>query len=187
MPLRDDLELMRSRISILSYGVAAILGVLVFGFWQLQLVAVVALLGSCREESNQGNPPRRTPRQDLRSQPQDPRRQPPFVQHCLCARETVRILLPRPSNLLANGLGMSADELTQKINRKRKDPPYQPITLKEDAGTGDVAYVMAHAYEMPEVSVEYQPRRLYREGQVAAHALGYIGEVSKHNSGIFRN
>jgi len=32
---------------------------------------------------------------------------------------------------------------------------------------------------LPEVSVEFQPRRLYREGQVAAHALGYIGEVTE--------
>src|SRR6185295_7455492 len=82
-------------------------------------------------------------------------------------------------SMLSAGIGMSREELLAKINRKQKDPKYQPITLKEDVGVEDVAFVMAHAYEMPEISVEFQPRRLYREGALGAHALGYIGEATE--------
>src|SRR6185436_6094333 len=87
------------------------------------------------------------------------------------AEETVAVL--------TNGIGMSREELLNKINRRRKDPLYQPITIKEDVGVADLAFVMGHGFELPEVSVEYQPRRLYREGELAAHALGYIGEVTE--------
>ena len=178
MPLRDDLELMRSRISILSYGVAAILGVLVFGFWQLQLVQSSHY--SDLAEKNRIKEIRLVaPRGKIydRNHKILADNRPSY--NIVYIRENSQHSVAETVNQLANGLGMSAEELSQKINRKRKDPAYQPVTLKEDAGTGDVAYVMAHAYEMPEVSVEYQPRRLYREGQVAAHALGYIGEVSE--------
>ena len=41
------------------------------------------------------------------------------------------------------------------------------------------AFVKAHRYELPEISVELQPRRRYTGGELAAHALGYVGEVTE--------
>ena len=178
MQLRDELELLRSRISILSYGVAAILGVLVIGFWQLQVVQSSHY--SDLAEKNRIKEIRLVaPRGKIYDRYHKVLADNRPSYNIVYIRENSPHSVDETVKMLANGLAMSAEELTQKINRKRKDPAYQPITLKEDAGTGDVAYVMAHTYEMPEVSVEYQPRRLYREGQVAAHALGYIGEVSE--------
>jgi penicillin-binding protein 2 len=178
MQLRDELELLRTRISILGYGLAAILGVLIFGFWQLQVV----------QSSHYSDLAERNRIKEIRLVA--PRGKIYDRNHKLLAdnRPSYNIVYVRENSLhsveetvamLGNGLGMSVDDLLQKINRKKKDPAYQPITLKEDAGVGDVAFVMAHGSELPEVSVEYQPRRLYREGDVAAHALGYIGEVSE--------
>jgi penicillin-binding protein 2 len=178
MQHRDGLELLRSRVSMISYAVAIVLSVLVFGFWQLQVV----------QKSHYADLAEKNRIKVIRLVA--PRGKIYDRYHKILAdnRPSYNIVYVRENSphkveetvaALANGLGMSAEELTQKIDRKKKDPPYQPITLKEDAGTGDVAYVMAHAYELPEVSVEFQPRRLYREGQVAAHALGYIGEVTE--------
>jgi penicillin-binding protein 2 len=175
---RDDIELLRSRISILSYGVAVVLGVLVFGFWQLQVI----------QSSHYSDLAEKNRIKEIRLVA--PRGKIYDRNHKILAdnRPSYNIVYIRENSphteketvaALANGLGMSAEDLTQKINRQKKAPAYQPITLKEDAGIGDVAYVMAHAYELPEVSVEYQPRRLYRDGHLAAHALGYIGEVSE--------
>jgi len=178
MQLRDELELMRSRVSILSYGVAAILGVLVFGFWQLQVVQSTHY--SDLAEKNRIKEIRLVaPRGKIYDRYHKILADNRPSYNIVYIQENSPHSIEKTVGMLASGLGMSAEELTQKINRKLKDPKYQPITLKEDAGTGDVAYVMAHTYEMPEVSVEYQPRRLYREGQIAAHALGYIGEVSE--------
>jgi penicillin-binding protein 2 len=38
MPLHKELDLLRTRAGILGYGVAVILCILGFGFWQLQVV-----------------------------------------------------------------------------------------------------------------------------------------------------
>jgi len=178
MQLHDELELLRSRIGIVSYGVAAVMGVLIFGFWQLQVVqsahyadlANKNRIKEIRLVAARGKIYDRNRKLLADNRPS---------YNIIYTRENSPNTTEQTIAALVNGLGMSAEDLNQKINRKRKDPLYQPITLKEDAGTGDVAFVMAHAYEMPEVSVEYQPRRLYRESQVAAHALGYIGEVSE--------
>jgi penicillin-binding protein 2 len=178
MQLRDGLDLLRSRVSIISYGLAIVLGVLVFGFWQLQVV----------QKSHYADLAEKNRIKEIRLVAARGKIYDRYHRILADNRPSFNIVYVRENSphrveetvaALANGLGMSAEELTQKIERKKKDPPYQPITLKEDAGSGDVAYVMAHAYELPEVSVEFQPRRLYREGQVAAHALGYIGEVSE--------
>src|SRR4029078_10565663 len=38
MPLHKELDLLRTRAGILGYGVAVILCIIAFGFWQLQVV-----------------------------------------------------------------------------------------------------------------------------------------------------
>src|SRR6266571_1408425 len=76
---------------------------------------------------------------------------------------------------------ITKDELLERVQRvvKRREPKFRPIILKEDVSVGDIAYVKAHRYELPEISVEYQPRRRYLEDQIAAHAMGYVGEVTE--------
>jgi len=178
MQHRDDLELLRSRVSIISYGMTIVLGVLVFGFWQLQMI----------QNSHYADLANKNRIKEIRLVAARGKIYDRYHRILADNRPSYNIVYIRENSphkpeetvaALATGLSMSVEELTQKIDRKKKDPSYQPITLKEDAGTGDVAYVMAHAYELPEVSVEFQPRRLYREGQIAAHALGYISEVSE--------
>src|SRR5256885_9217635 len=56
---------------------------------------------------------------------------------------------------------------------------FRPIILKEDISVGDIAFVKAHRYELPEITVEFQPRRRYLENEIAAHAMGYVGEVTE--------
>src|SRR5262249_7535005 len=46
------------------------------------------------------------------------------------------------------------------------------------ASDRDVSWVEAHEYEYPMIRAEKAPQRLYRYGTLAAHALGYVGEVS---------
>src|SRR6202043_3204843 len=60
---------------------------------------------------------------------------------------------------------------------------FRPIVLKEDVSVADIAYVEAHRYELPEISVEGQPRRRYIDNDIAAHAMGYVGEVTEAELG----
>jgi len=76
-------------------------------------------------------------------------------------------------------LDIPLDSLLDRINRRRREPTFRPILLKEDVTVSDIAFVKAHRYELPEISVELQPRRRYTGGELAAHALGYVGEVTE--------
>src|ERR1041385_8961829 len=69
--------------------------------------------------------------------------------------------------------------MLERMNRKRGQPKFRPIVLKEDISVGDIAFMKAPRYELPEIDVEFQPRRRYLDNEIAAHALGYVGEVTE--------
>ncbi|MFH1574912.1 MAG: penicillin-binding protein 2, partial [Acidobacteriota bacterium] len=76
-------------------------------------------------------------------------------------------------------LGIDAEEFAARIRRARKDPLYRPIVIKEDVGIAEISTVEAHRSDHPEIQLGPQPRRLYRHNRLAAHVLGYVGEVSE--------
>jgi len=76
-------------------------------------------------------------------------------------------------------LGIDPEEFGARIRRARKDPLYRPIVIKEDVGIAEISTVEAHRSDHPEIQLGPQPRRLYRHNRLAAHVLGYVGEVSE--------
>ncbi|HYL98845.1 MAG TPA: penicillin-binding protein 2 [Blastocatellia bacterium] len=59
-----------------------------------------------------------------------------------------------------------------------KRPKSQPILVKQNATPADRAWIAAHQYEHPEIVADQEPQRLYVYGTLAAHVLGYVGEIS---------
>lgn len=78
--------------------------------------------------------------------------------------------------LVAN-LGVDRDLIESSLSDPRR-PRSQPIIVKQNASPSDRQWVAAHAYEHPEIDIEEQPQRVYKYGKLAAHVLGYVGEVS---------
>ena len=81
--------------------------------------------------------------------------------------------------LLADLAGVPLSELRAIVERHRRDPPFRPVVLIRDAAFDQVAAVAAHARELPGIYVQELPVRFYPAGEVAAHILGYVGEVSE--------
>ncbi len=81
--------------------------------------------------------------------------------------------------LLATVAGVPSSALWSVVERHRRDPVYRPIALIRDASLGQVAAVAAHALELPGLIVQQLPTRNYPAGKVAAHLIGYVGEVSE--------
>jgi penicillin-binding protein 2 len=79
---------------------------------------------------------------------------------------------------LAKLLGVDEAVPREAIRRHRSAPSYQPIPVVEDASLAQVAAVMAHRYDMPEVIVERVPTRRYPES-MAAHLFGYVAEATE--------
>src|SRR5690606_27007657 len=65
------------------------------------------------------------------------------------------------------------------IDRRLREPPFRPLPVIEHATFAQVAAVTARRYELPEVLVQQVPIRTYPDDGLAAHALGYVGEVQE--------
>src|SRR5262245_36150943 len=87
--------------------------------------------------------------------------------------------IERSVELLASGLNLEVDFLKSQVEKHRHQPSYLPIVIKEDLTAADLAFIESHRLEFPGLDVVRQPRRFYREGQLAAHLLGYVGEISE--------
>ena len=79
--------------------------------------------------------------------------------------------------VLVENLGVDRAEIIAHLNDPLR-PKSLPILVKQNASAGDRAWVSAHELEHPEITVEWQPQRIYKYGKTAAHVLGYIGEIS---------
>jgi penicillin-binding protein 2 len=82
------------------------------------------------------------------------------------------------TDLLVKNLGIERPWLENRFRNGQFEANWESIVVKEVATDADVAWVAAHQFEYPELRAEEAPQRLYRNNQLAAHALGYVGEVS---------
>ncbi|MFY9571493.1 MAG: penicillin-binding protein 2 [Blastocatellia bacterium] len=80
-------------------------------------------------------------------------------------------------NALVQNIDIDRGELLAELNDALR-PKSQPILVKQNASDADRQWIAAHELEHPEISIEEQPQRVYRHGKLAAHVLGYIGQVS---------
>jgi penicillin-binding protein 2 len=80
---------------------------------------------------------------------------------------------------LAGYLGEAEAELHEMARAPSKRPPYEGIVLRRDVGWEAVMAVETHQLDLPGVSVQVGPKRSYPFGPLAAHLLGYVGEVSQ--------
>jgi penicillin-binding protein 2 len=102
-------------------------------------------------------------------------------------RPSFNVLLYRESmkdqeatfRFLTQKLGVRKEDIEERFQRSQRAGIYRPIVIKEDAGMADVSIIEAHKAIHPEIEVGYEPRRLYHYDNLAAHLLGYVGEVNE--------
>jgi penicillin-binding protein 2 len=85
--------------------------------------------------------------------------------------------IERLENLL--GGDHVADKIAAADEQGR--PPYEPVLVEERLDWPKVVALEAHQLELPGVSLEITPGRHYLYGKLAAHLLGYVGEVSRED------
>ncbi len=78
---------------------------------------------------------------------------------------------------LAQLIDREAGEVRSQIGTPRGRLRYQPIRLAGDLSYDQLARVESHLYALSGVVTDVRPRRHYVGGDLAAHVLGYIGEV----------
>jgi len=75
-------------------------------------------------------------------------------------------------------LKIEEDVLKERIKKYESFPIFKPIVVKENLSFEEVAVIEARKLEFPELFLQAEPKRFYPFGNLAAHALGYIQELS---------
>jgi penicillin-binding protein 2 len=87
--------------------------------------------------------------------------------------------VPRTIAALARLLGPDAGDLSASVQAAANRPPFEDVILKRDIEWESIVALETHQLDLPGVSVQVGPRRTYPFNDVAAHLLGYVGEVSQ--------
>ncbi len=83
-------------------------------------------------------------------------------------------------NLLANTIHLSADEVDKlRVRLKRRAVPFSPVPVRQNLSEMDIANIAVNQFRLPGFAIEAQLARHYPQGELMAHAIGYIGSMSE--------
>jgi penicillin-binding protein 2 len=101
-------------------------------------------------------------------------------------RPSFNVVLGRENNRLDDQLvkriaAILEVEVTEILGRIRKmvgTPGHLPVRLAEDIDWEKVAIIENNHLELPGISIEVVPLRVYHYGNYASHLIGYLGEIN---------
>jgi len=174
---RNDNRLPQVRLAAASYVIVGIITLLLFGFWKLQVIDSDKY-GVMAERNRVRSIPIIAPRGRMLDR--DGRvlvdNYPSFS--VLLLRDDMPAV---EKNLpaIADGLGLSLEDLKEQLGNTDKLPKFQPIVIKPEATPADVAFIESHRADIPLLEMLMVHRRRYLPGGFMSHASGYVGEVSE--------
>lgn len=176
LPPRPKIKLASAKIVAFQYAAIAVFVFLLAGFWDLQVRNPEVYSEAAARNRIKGIPIL-APRGKILDR--DGR---VIVDN----RSSFSLLLSRenlkPEHLapIAEGLNLDYDDLLERVKRFQSRPLYEPIIIKEELTPGELSFVEAHRGfpGFPEMELIRAQRRQYPEGGIAAHVVGYVGEVS---------
>lgn len=174
---RDDNRLPQARLAIASYVIVGMVGLLLLGFWKLQVVDSDKY-GQMAERNRVRSIPIIAPRGRMLDR--DGRvlvdNYPSFS--ILLLRDDPT-LIDKNLPAVASGLGLDINDLKDQLEATKNLPRFQPIVIKPEATDADVAFIESHRADIPLLEMLMVQRRRYLPGGFMAHASGYVGEVSE--------
>jgi penicillin-binding protein 2 len=179
---RDDTRFALGRIAIFQYLTVGIFLFLIGGFWVLQIRD-----GDFNSELADRNFIKTVPLIAPRGKILDRDGRVIVDNHSAFALTLSRERLkPEHIAAIAEGLqDIKADEIRDLVRRaeSRRVPKYVPVVIKQDLTPSELAFVESHrdADTFPEMDLVPKQSRLYPHAGVAAHMIGYVGEVSEND------
>ncbi len=70
------------------------------------------------------------------------------------------------------------EELNKNIHQAGKGAFYKSISLKNNISRNQLAIVEAHKFDLPGIHIDIEPTRHYIHEKMAAHLLGYLGQIN---------
>jgi penicillin-binding protein 2 len=84
----------------------------------------------------------------------------------------------RLAEALGPVIGMDRDEIRMRIEAGRRRP-FEPVPLRRNVSKTVILSIEENRIDLPGVVIEAEPVREYLHGSLAAHALGYLGEITE--------
>jgi penicillin-binding protein 2 len=176
--LKSETRLICARITTAFIGVIALFAILVFRFYDLQIVHYDHYV--TRAESNR-----------IQVQPVPPNRGLIFDRNGVLLAEnrpsyTLSIVRERVSNLdetlaqIGRLISVSSDDLEnfrKALSQRRR--PYESVPLRYHLTEEEIARIAVNEYALEGVEVEAQLVRYYPHGELFAHTIGYVGRISE--------
>ena len=167
----------KNRFFILTGGVVGIFLVLLLRLWNLQVIDSHRY--RVQAEDNR-----------IRYVPIHPPRGPVFDRNgeLLVGNRPAFNLMALPREVedrallfsrLAALAGLDPATLEKNWQKGRRQPRYLPLMLANDIGWDRMELIEENAVDLTGVFIEVQPVRFYPHGDLAAHALGYLGQVAE--------
>jgi penicillin-binding protein 2 len=79
---------------------------------------------------------------------------------------------------LSQVLHLNGDEIVRKIKDSDR-PSFQPVEIKRDISWKQLSLLKTYRLDLPGLELNIEPMRMYPQGNVAAHILGYVSEIDK--------
>lgn len=174
--LSEDRLNLPLRLRVLQWGLAAVFLALAIGFWYFQVARHQQFL-EMAENNHQRALPLQAPRGVLFDRGGIVLVENRYAFNISIVREQSPDLA-RTAALVANLTGTPIDAITEALERSKRLPPYRPTVVLRDATEAQIASVAAHRLELPGVVIEKVPTRRYPPQSMAAHLIGYVGEVT---------
>jgi penicillin-binding protein 2 len=175
--IRDDPKLASAKMAVFQYLTVGIFFFLIAGFWELQ-VKQPEFYNEQAERNRVKSLPILAPRGKILDRDGRVIVDNHSSWTLILSRETLKMQHLRD---IADGLHLDYNDLIARLNRYRGRPKYEPIVIKEELTPADLAFVEAHRDPefFPEMELIHAQRRLYPQNGVAAHVIGYTGEISE--------
>ena len=185
---RNDNRLPQGRLAVASYIIVGMVGVILLGFWKLQVIDAEKYTSMALRNSVRSIPviaPRgRMLDRDGRVLVDN---HPSFS--VLLLRDDP-VLVDNNLPAIAEGLGLAVEDLKEQLGTTKNLPKFQPIIIKPEASQADIAFIESHRSDIPILEMISVSRRRYLSGGFLSHATGYVGEVSEQqieaSNGRFR-
>ena len=173
----SDNRLPQTRLAVVSYIIVGMIGLLLLGFWKLQVIDSDKY-GQMAEQNRVRSIPIIAPRGRMLDR--DGRvmvdNRPSFS--VLLLRDDPR-LVEQYLPAISDGLGISVDDLHDQLQNTRNLPKFQPIVIKPEASSADLDFIESHRSDIPVLEMLSVSRRRYLPGGFLGHATGYVGEASE--------
>ena len=170
-------KLPKERLSAVSYLIVGVSGLLLLGFWNLQVIE-----SDKYAEMAERNRIRTIPIIAPRGRMLDRESRvlvdnyPSFS--VLLLRDDPEVVA-RTLPQVAEGLEIALEELQAQVEAAKKFPQFHPIVVKHEATPADVAFIESHRADVPVLELLMIHRRRYPAEGFLSHAIGYVGEVSE--------